>query len=72
MLSRLALGRPVITVSLVKTTIQEHAFKPNFRQFSERARRDAFTRVRERPTLKERAMAPPGPNGKFIRFDCIL
>lgn len=69
MLSRLALGRPILTmqnVSMLKSVVQKHA--PNgriniFREFTKDSKQ-GVTRggTRNQPTLKERIMAPPGEN----------
>lgn len=75
MLSRLVCGRTVISTSLLKNAIQ-NASKPNsqfnltsVRKYADGSKfRTRAERIieRERPTLKERAMAPPGQNAYAI------
>lgn len=66
MFCRFATAKPIFSSALVKSAL----FKPNeivVRQF-QRDSRQSFERVRLRtrnPTLKERLMAPAGPNGKI-------
>lgn len=68
MLSRLASCR-----TLVQTTVRNAPLRLQVSREVQRDSRDAFFRTRseriaERQSLKERAMAPPGPNGKnFFR-----
>jgi FtsH-binding integral membrane protein len=74
MLSRLVCGRTtIISSSLVRNAIQNFKTKPNqqfnqIRKYSEnnRFRTARAERIVQRPTLKERAMAPPGPNAFAI------
>uniref|UniRef100_A0A0K8TSG9 Putative growth hormone-induced protein n=1 Tax=Tabanus bromius TaxID=304241 RepID=A0A0K8TSG9_TABBR len=62
MLSRLVLGRPILSASLVKSALRPISrHEPLIRQFA-RDSRESVTRARARPTLKERIMAPAGPN----------
>lgn len=77
MLSRLALGKPLLTTSLVKHAI-DHVPRSQksmiLRQF-QRDARSGYTRTQlrtERQTLKERIMAPAGPNGKDLIWDKSL
>uniref|UniRef100_U5EQS8 Putative growth hormone-induced protein n=1 Tax=Corethrella appendiculata TaxID=1370023 RepID=U5EQS8_9DIPT len=67
MLSRLACSnRFLISPTLLKSAIQNVPKRQQvFRQFT-RDNRETFTRTRERMTIKERAMAPPGPNAYSI------
>lgn len=61
MLSRLVLGRPILSASLVKTALRQVPRRDTFvRQFNKNSREEFTTRTR--PTLKERALGPPGPN----------
>jgi hypothetical protein len=65
MLSRLAYAQTAFS-PLVKNAFQQIPKRqPIFRQFT-RDTRQGVTRgkLREEPTLKERMMAPPGPNGE--------
>lgn len=68
MLSRLVLSStPMLSMSMARNSIQKIPLRNQaFRQFS-RDGRDTFTRaerIAERKTLRERLMAPAGPNGK--------
>lgn len=67
MLSRLVISStPLISMSLTRNGIQKIPLRNQaFRQYS-RDVRDTFTRgerIAERRTLRERLMAPAGPNG---------
>jgi FtsH-binding integral membrane protein len=83
MLSRLVCGRTIISASLLKNAIQNATTKPNsqfniqIRKFSDGPRfRTRAERIVERPTLKERAMAPPGnyPSSKLVKYprNCVI
>lgn len=71
MLSRLAMGStPIISASLVRSAFNTvPARNQVFRQFQRDSRETVFRtrseRIAERQTLKQRIMAPAGPNGKL-------
>lgn len=69
MLLRVALGRPVLTTSLAKTTFQVN-FRQQpllLRQFARDSRGSYIrTQLKQKPTLKERILAPAGPNAFAI------
>lgn len=66
MLSRLVCGRTFVSSSLVKSAFQNVPRRQQIiRTFAEDAKFKTRTeRINERMTLRERAMAPPGKNGK--------
>lgn len=68
MLSRLVISStPMLSMSFARNSIQKVPLRNQvFRQFN-RDGRDTYTRserIVERRTLRERIMAPAGPNGK--------
>lgn len=67
MLSRLMCTKPLISQSLVKSSLSQYGRTVGFRHI-QRDTRQAFTgRIRQQaPTLKERAMAPPSANAYGI------
>lgn len=69
MLSRLALTTTRINPVFIKSAIQNLPKNRHtiVRQFAEDAKfRTRSERINERMSLKERAMAPAGPNGMLI------
>lgn len=68
MLSRLACTRSMINPTLIKSAIQNVPTKRQiFRTFAEESRFKTRTeRINEKLSLKERMMAPPGPNAYSI------
>lgn len=76
MLSRLVMGSsPIISASLARKAMQGIPLRNQvYRQFQRETRGEAVFKTRSErlaerqgQTLKERAMAPPGPNGNFYR-----
>ncbi|EAL39226.3 AGAP009883-PA [Anopheles gambiae str. PEST] len=76
MLSRLACGRPFVSSALIKSALQtvpkRPQLQPVFRQYARDVKggsspgTSSWTSRAERMTLRERAMAPPGPNAYAI------
>lgn len=68
MLSRLACTRSMVNPTLIKSALQNVPSKRQiFRTFAEESRfKTRSERINEKLSLRERAMAPPGPNAYSI------
>lgn len=68
MLSRLACTRTSINPAFIKSAIQNlPKNRQIIRQFAEDAKfRTRSERINEKMSLRERAMAPAGPNGSYL------